>query len=432
MELFQKCQTVLENNRRGNFTIPSPFLYPFQWNWDSGLIAIGLLHTEPENALVELETLFTGQWENGFLPHIIFHNAEKYTTYFPSADYWNSDVSRFAPKALKTSGITQPAVHGFVLEYFFNHGFPKKRIAKLYDQIVHYHQYLYEYRQFNKTGLVAIWHNWESGMDNSPWWDSVLKKIGPEVLQDIKLQRKDIHEVEDSASTRPTDDDYKRYIYLVNQLRAHNYERIPADFPFQILDPVFNAILIQSNKSLLRIGEAIGKDTSQVASWLEKATENFSKIHWDENDGLFYPYDVLENRQIKKHCSGCYIPIFAEIPDDAQLEKMLAHFSAAEDLYLVPSCMPDQSGFESKNYWRGPVWVNMNWLIWQGLLKYQRHELAERIKAGTIRMVEAHGVCEYFEPFKDASTPNGFGGKNFSWSAALVIDMLKNGNVSSG
>ncbi len=425
MDLFQKCQTVLENNRRGNFTIPSPFLYPFQWNWDSGLIAIGLLHFEPENALVELETLFSGQWENGFLPHIIFHNAEKYTTYFPSADYWHSNVSDFAPKRLKTSGITQPAVHGFVLEYILEHDFGKERIARLYDQIVHYHQYLYEYRQHKNTGLVAIWHNWESGMDNSPWWDRALKSISPDLLTDINLRRKDVHEVDDSAHTRPTDDDYKRYIYLVNQLRACNYERVPADFPFQILDPVFNAILVQSNKSLCRIGEKIGKDTSQIESWIKRATDHFSEIHWDENDALFYPYDILENRQIKIHCAGSYIPIFAEIPDNAQMEKLLSHLHSFEDLHLVPSCLPGEAGFEPKNYWRGPIWVHMNWMIWNGLLKYEQYDLAEEIRLGTISLVEQFGSREYFEPFKNTTTTTGYGGKSFSWSSALVIDMLQ-------
>ena len=106
MELFEECKNVLEKNWRDKFTIPSPRLYPFQWNWDSGFIAIGNLHLHPERAIVEMETLFEGQWENGFLPHILFHNAEKYTSYFPSADYWDSQVSEFAPNNLKTSGIT--------------------------------------------------------------------------------------------------------------------------------------------------------------------------------------------------------------------------------------------------------------------------------------------------------------------------------------
>lgn len=425
MELLKKCQQVLEENRRGDFTIPSPKLYPFQWNWDSGFIALGLLHIEPEKALVELETLFTGQWGNGFLPHIVFHNAEKYTTYFPSADYWNSNVSDFAPKKLSTSGITQPAVHGFVLEDIIEYGFDRDRIARLYDQIVHYHQYLYDYRQFKDTGLVAIWHNWESGMDNSPLWDSVFKRIHPDMLKDVIVKRKDIHSVEDSAATRPTDEDYKRYIYLVNYLRDHKYERVPEDFPFQVLDPVFNAILHQSNKSLARIGKKIDIDTSTVESWIRRTEEHFSEIHWNDEDGLFYPFDILTGQQVKIHCAASYIPLFAEIPDDAQLKALVANIEGLEDMLLVPSCIPGQPGFQAKNYWRGPVWIHMNWMISEGLRKYQQNDLADRINSDSIQLIEEYGIREYFDPLTKIPEKNGYGGQSFSWSAALTIDMLK-------
>ncbi|MEL6823969.1 MAG: trehalase family glycosidase, partial [Calditrichota bacterium] len=345
--------------------------------------------------------------------------------YFPSADYWNSNVSDFAPKELRTSGITQPAVHGFVLEDILEYDFDINRIATLYDQIVHYHQYLYEYRQFKETGLVAIWHNWESGMDNSPLWDSVFKRIHPDVLKDVTVKRKDIHSVEDSAATRPTDEDYKRYIYLVNYLREHKYEHVPEDYPFQVLDQVFNAILIQSNKSLLRIGKRIGKDTSLVESWIERAEKHFSEILWNKEDGLFYPYDILSGQQVKIHCAASYIPLFAELADENQLNALIENLNALKDMHLVPSCIPGQPGFQAKNYWRGPVWIHMNWMISEGLRKYQQHELADRINSDSIRLIEEYGIREYFDPLIKIPEKNGYGGQSFSWSAALTIDMIK-------
>ena len=35
---------ILNDNWRDGFTIPCEGLYPFQWKWDSGFIAIGLAH----------------------------------------------------------------------------------------------------------------------------------------------------------------------------------------------------------------------------------------------------------------------------------------------------------------------------------------------------------------------------------------------------
>jgi len=426
--MLQRCESVLNTNWKGEFTIPSPKLYPFQWNWDSGFIALGNLHIHPERALIEMQILFSGQWKNGFLPHILFHNAERHTSYFPSADYWDSSVSKYAIPELKSTGITQPPVHGFVLEKMFDKGLDKDHISKLVDQTIAYHKHLYKQREHNDTGLVAIWHNWESGMDNAVWWDSVLEKIDVELVDSIVLERKDVDEVAESASTRPTDLDYKRYLYLVNELRANKYESIPDDFPFQVLDPVFNSILIKSNKSLIRLGEKLGKDTSFIEHKLEQGLHHFDEYLWDEEQGLYFPFDLLINEQIKVHCSGSYIPIFAGIPSLSNVQQMMNPWLTNKSLVPFPSCFPNELDFEQKNYWRGPVWINMNWMVWKGLLGYKLFDEAEFIRHQTIGLVEKYGVYEYFNPFTDTDTKTGYGGSDFSWSAALIIDMIKYSN----
>ena len=73
-ELIKKAIAVLEGNfQEGGFTIPSKGLYPFQWKWDSGFIAIGLAYYDQKKAQQELKTLLAAQWGNGFIPHIVFH-----------------------------------------------------------------------------------------------------------------------------------------------------------------------------------------------------------------------------------------------------------------------------------------------------------------------------------------------------------------------
>ena len=67
-----------------------------------------------------------------------------------------------------------------------------------------------------------------------------------------------------------------------------------------------------------------------------------------------------------------------------------------------------------------PIWVNLNWIIYLGLKRYNETKLAERIKKDTIDLVSNLGFYEYFEPFKIKM--KGYGGNNFSWTAALCID----------
>ena len=112
---LSKAKQILEGNWRDGFTVPTNKLYPFQWNWDSGFVSMGLGHFNLNHAIQELTSLFSGQWENGMIPHIIFH-SENETTYFPNYDFWDANVNTGAPNKPKTSGITQPAVHGFILE----------------------------------------------------------------------------------------------------------------------------------------------------------------------------------------------------------------------------------------------------------------------------------------------------------------------------
>jgi len=39
-----KAISILANNWTGEFTKPAPHLYPHQWNWDSGFVALGYSH----------------------------------------------------------------------------------------------------------------------------------------------------------------------------------------------------------------------------------------------------------------------------------------------------------------------------------------------------------------------------------------------------
>ncbi|HHB79636.1 MAG TPA: glycoside hydrolase, partial [Saprospiraceae bacterium] len=94
--LRNQAKSILRANWRDGFTIPTGKLYPFQWNWDSGFVSIGLGHYTIEKAILEIGTLFSGQWANGMVPHILFH-SEKEKSYFPNYDFWESQVNPGAP-----------------------------------------------------------------------------------------------------------------------------------------------------------------------------------------------------------------------------------------------------------------------------------------------------------------------------------------------
>src|SRR3954463_8881503 len=104
--MFDLALATLERNWRDGYTVPSSRLYPFQWNWDSGFIALGHAYTHPERAIEEIRSLFRGQWRSGMLPHIVFHRPDP--NYFPGADVWRTRGLPHGPaEDVATSGITQ-------------------------------------------------------------------------------------------------------------------------------------------------------------------------------------------------------------------------------------------------------------------------------------------------------------------------------------
>src|SRR5882757_69098 len=114
MTMIATAKDILDQNWRDGYTVPSARLYPFQWNWDSGFIALGLAYHRPERAIEEIRSMFKGQWRTGLLPHINFHKPDP--NYFPGPDVWATRNLTERPAETLTSGITQPPVFAFVLE----------------------------------------------------------------------------------------------------------------------------------------------------------------------------------------------------------------------------------------------------------------------------------------------------------------------------
>jgi glycogen debranching enzyme len=55
--------------------------------------------------------------------------------------------------------------------------------------------------------------------------------------------------------------------------------------------------------------------------------------------------------------------------------------------------------FQELTYWRSPVWVNTNRMIYLGLKRYGYKEAADRIKQGIFELAGNHGIREYYDPF---------------------------------
>ena len=434
-DLIKQAKQVLADNfREPGFTIPSAGLYPFQWNWDSGWIALGYANYDMDRAIVELNTLLDAQWDNGMIPHIIFHGES--TTYFPGPDFHQSSLHPQATSKYRTTGMIQPPVIGLVLYEIYKRARDKTEILAyirtVIDKVLFNHEYLYTHRDPLNEGLVYIYHNWEAGTDNSPIWDDIWATMDS---PKYKIQRRDTSQV--NAEERPTNREYDHYLHIIDIAKEHRYAdaKIAEHSPFLVQDPLLNALLIKSNEALISLYQLLGSNHDKIQtlrSWQEKSLAHFDSKLYNEELGVYVHFDLKQGRQIKKITSSSFVPIYAGIPDKDKVARMVAVMQdrfIGNNLYLLASFDPTHAAFDPRRYWRGPAWINVNWMLYHGLLDYGYSELAEQFKADSIELVEKYGFYEYFDPQRNNSIQgksNGCGGSNFSWTAALLIDFLSN------
>ncbi|MEO1260784.1 MAG: trehalase family glycosidase [Bacteroidota bacterium] len=431
--LIEQARQILALNWKDGFTIPTGKLYPFQWNWDSGFISIGHSYFNLDFAIKELESLFSGQWENGMVPHIVFH-SENEKTYFPNYDFWESSVNPGAPQRPKSSGITQPAVHGFVLENLLKK-FPenerlKNFIKHIFPSIVSYHRFLYSYRDPEREGLMFIFHPWESGRDNSPLWDESLDRIEIGKHDLPAYERRDTSLA--PSDERPTSYQYDRYVYLLQLGKKYRYDErgIFDESPFLVQDTLMNAVLIKSNQSLINIGKRFGFDVGELEEWQQQSIRSFKSKLWVPQLQMFAAYDARKKSHIAHKEIGSLVSLFAGIPDEDQAAQLNNYLRSLHErgFYVCPSFDVDSPLFDSKRYWRGPVWSQMNWMIHHGLKNYGYKRTAQIVKSDLIELVEKMGFYEYFESQKMVAQhlTTGYGGGDFSWTAACVLDFIHN------
>ena len=430
--LIDRAKQILELNWRDGFTVPTANLYPFQWNWDSGFISLGHSYFDLNFAIRELESLFSGQWENGMLPHILFH-SEHEKSYFPNHDFWHSNLNSGAPHKPKSSGITQPAVHGSILENLLDK-FPNSEILKdfvksIFTKIVKSHRFFYTHRDPEREGLMFIFHPWESGRDNSPLWDESLNRIQINPAKLPVYQRRDTNLA--PTEERPTSHQYDCYVYLLQLGKKYKYDEIGIfeESPFLVQDTLMNAVLIKSNQSLIRIGKRFGFDTGELEEWQQQSQTRFREKLWNGKLQTFTPYDLRLKQPILEHEIGGLAALFAQVPTTKQAQYLNDYLWSLHqrDFYICPSFEVDSPLFDSKRYWRGPIWPQMNWLIFHGLKQYGFEKTAQIIRSDLIELVEKMGFYEYFEPQKTVAEKKtkGYGGNHFSWTAACVLDLLK-------
>ncbi|NLU84557.1 glycogen debranching protein [Rhodococcus sp. HNM0569] len=435
-QLAARAAYLLRGNDLGTMTSAAPRLYPHMWSWDAAFVAVGLAPLSVERAVVELDTLLSAQWKNGMIPHIVFANGVD--GYFPGPSRWlTQSLAAHAPSHTHTSGITQPPVHAIavqrILDHARRHGRSTRAVAeefldRRWPDLVRWHRWLATARDIDGNGRIALYHGWESGMDNSPRWDApyagVVAGSMPEYL------RADLDVVTD-ARQRPTDVEYDRYLWLLEEMKAVRYDdtELAKVMSFAVEDVFVSAVFSMACQVLAAIGEEHSMpraDVRDLNSWADRFQQGVVATT-DARSGAAKDFDIRSGRWVATETLAMFAPLLCG-GLDRDVERVLLRtfegpkFCGHPDLrYAVPpSTSPVSREFRPREYWRGPVWPVMTWLFSWAFARRGWAERAYLLKSEGLRQAADGSFAEYYEPFTGAP----LGSMQQSWTAAAVLDWL--------
>ena len=211
----------------------------------------------------------------------------------------------------------------------------------------------------------------------------------------------------------------------------------------------FSCYMANETHFMQKIADELGdKDAADFfCQWHEKIKSEINSTLWCEEDGFYYDYDIKNNCFNKVQSVASFLPIFAGVCDKAQCEKLVSHLENPDEFgteFPIPSISKKDESFGS-DMWRGPVWINYNYMISKGLTEYGFGDSSEKIKEKTLAVINEWysrtGTVYEFYDSENRTPPYCFNRKgevvepydfrvkyqsirDYGWSITLAFDLL--------
>ncbi|MCH8513810.1 MAG: flagellar biosynthesis protein FlgM [Kiritimatiellae bacterium] len=209
----------------------------------------------------------------------------------------------------------------------------------------------------------------------------------------------------------------------------------------------FNAFLARECEIMAEFARELGRteDANRWAEHHQRLCRLIRERLWSADLNFFVDYDIEKNAPSDVlACSG-FLPLLCGAASPEQAAKLVEHLRNPDTFgtpFPVPSVAACQARNLGKDMWRGPVWINLNWLIAEGLDRYGYTGPAEDLRQQTRAEIQRH--CETYGTFfefydaqretdpprlhrKGACAPEESPYKqvfhDFGWTATLYVDL---------
>jgi hypothetical protein len=215
------------------------------------------------------------------------------------------------------------------------------------------------------------------------------------------------------------------------------------------LDAVdFNSFLALEYETLAHLAGLLGLE-ADAACWQGVHAELCRLINarlWNEEAGFYLDYDVERQGVSPVLSSAGFLPLICGAASPAQARRLAEHLadprSFATPLPVASIAVKDAAHYR-KDMWRGPVWINLNWLIAAGFERYGLHEVAADLRHRTMHEIEKFylqfgSLFEFYDDRQEVPPPQLLRkGRcapeispyhqvffDYGWTASLYVDWV--------
>jgi glycogen debranching enzyme len=197
------------------------------------------------------------------------------------------------------------------------------------------------------------------------------------------------------------------------------------DYGMPVESPDLNTYLCVQMGSLAMIAEALGME-AEAAMWRRRAAAIVRRMiedFWDQESGLFRA--LHEDQPIPVVTPFNLYPLWTgQLPDTIR-RRLLAHLTNPDEFWgeiVVPTVARNDPNYDPGRMWRGPVWVNINYIFIEALRQVGEFALADTLLENTLDLIMARpGIYEYYNA--ETGEPPSTAAEVFGWTAAVFIDL---------
>jgi putative isomerase len=270
--------------------------------------------------------------------------------------------------------VTKPPLTAWAAWKLYEVDHDLEFLKEIYEPLVRWNNWWFEHNDLNHNGLCEYSHPFSSGLDDSPLWDDGMPVESPDL----------------------------------------------------------NTYLCLQQDTLAKIAAATGQ-VEDARMWQQRAeavARRMIENMWDEQAGIFWARknsqpDPLSFARVNVRTPFNLFPLITGRMPAKIADRLVAHLTDERQFwprYPVPSVALNDPKYDPNQMWRGPTWVNINYLIIEGLQKAGYAVVADELRRRTLDLIGSQDdIYEYYQPETGENPPKA--AAIFGWSSAVFIDL---------